>query len=75
MFVAEIAEAVEAEDRLVSFHLATLVKGGFVKGEWHESRMPRSKGKAVKYHELTPKVDETLSKYAMLAYEFTTLYW
>jgi len=62
MFIGQIAEALKADPRLVSFHLATMLEYGFVEGEWKVSSLPRSKGKAVKYYKLTPKVDETFAR-------------
>jgi predicted ArsR family transcriptional regulator len=61
MFIGEIADALKADARLVSFHLVTLLQYGFVEGEWKVSSLPRSKGKAVKYYKLTPKVDQVFS--------------
>jgi predicted ArsR family transcriptional regulator len=61
MFIGQIAEAVRADARLVSFHLATMLDYGFVEGEWKVSKLPRSKGKAVKYYRLTAKADQTLA--------------
>jgi len=63
MFIAEIAKAVDASHRLISFHLATMLRFGFVESEWGESPTSHSKGKAVKYYKLTSKVYETYSRY------------
>ena len=66
MFIGQIAESLKADPRLISFHLATMLEYGFVQGEWKVSPLPRSRGKAVKYYKITPKVDETFSRLAKL---------
>jgi len=66
MFIAEIAEAVKAQHRLVSYHLTTMMLHGLVESEWKTSSATRSKGKAVRYHKLTPKAEEIFWRYAEL---------
>ena len=64
LFIEQIAEAVGEDRRSVSFHLTTLAEYGFVKGEYKVSEMPRSKGKAAKYYQLTEKVDDVFSRFS-----------
>ena len=61
MFIGQIAEEIKEDPRLVSFHLTVMLQHGFVEGEWKPSPLPRSKGKAVKYYRLTPKVEEAFA--------------
>jgi len=61
MFIGQIAEAIKADPRLVSFHLTVMLQHGLAEGEWRPSPLPRSKGKAVKYYKLTPKVEEAFA--------------
>jgi len=62
MFIAQIADAINADHKLVSFHLMMMLKHGLVEGEWKVSSLPRSRGKAVKYYKLTSKVEESFSR-------------
>jgi len=61
MFIAQMAEAIDVNPRLVSFHLGVLLEKGYVEGDWQVSLLPRSKGKAVKNYKLTQKAIEDLS--------------
>jgi predicted ArsR family transcriptional regulator len=66
MFIGQIAEQLKAGQRLVSFHLVTLLDHDFVSGEWKVSKFPRSKGKAVKEYRLTPKGEAALRRLMQL---------
>ena len=58
MYIDPIADAVEKDRRLVSFHLATLEEYGFLKSEFKVVEKPKSKGKAGRFYRLTPKFDK-----------------
>jgi predicted ArsR family transcriptional regulator len=60
MYIGQIADKLKIDPRLVSFHLAVLLKEGFAQGEWKVTVEPHSKGKAAKFYSLTPKTFEVL---------------
>ena len=62
MFIEELAQELRVDRRLVSFHLTTLLNTGLVSGEWAVSKIPRSKGKAARYFELTPEARKLLEQ-------------
>jgi len=61
MYIDQIADAVNEDRRLVSFHLGTLQELGFVESEFKVVQEPRSKGKAGRFFKLTPKFDKVRS--------------
>lgn len=60
MYVKEIAQAIGADERITSFHLATLAENGFVDGEYRTIELPKARSapmsRAAKFYQLTPKV-------------------
>lgn len=62
LFINELADKTNAERRLVSYHLSTLEKHGFVTSEFKVIEPPHSKGKAGRFYQLTAKADEILPK-------------
>nr|MDO8082068.1 ArsR family transcriptional regulator [Candidatus Freyarchaeota archaeon] len=63
LYIAQIAEKIGEERRLVSYHLTSLSKAGIVEAEWKlENPKKSSKGapKAVKYYKLTDKAESVI---------------
>lgn len=58
LYINQLADRMQADRQLVSFHLLTLASEGYVEGEYQIAKKPASKGKAVKVYRLTEKVDE-----------------
>ncbi len=61
MHVSELSKVLQEERRLVSYHLETLEKYGFVKSKYELSEEKKSKGKALKIYWITGKVQEVMS--------------
>lgn len=61
MHINEISKALEEERRLVSYHLLTLEKYGFVDSKYEISEHQKSKGKAIRKYWLTDKVGDVIS--------------
>lgn len=62
LFISQIAEKIGINNRLASFHLGALLQHGLVEGQWQVSKVPRSKGKAVKYYKITTKASTVLTQ-------------
>ena len=62
MYITEIAERLEINHRLASFHLGALLQYELVEGDWKVSKTPRSKGKAVKYYKMTGRAKRILTQ-------------
>ena len=62
MYIDPIAEMIGEERRLVSFHLSTLEEKGFLESEFKIVTKPKSKGKAGRFYNLTPKFDKLRPK-------------
>ena len=63
LYVNQMAEMLNIDRKLISFHLSTLNQYGFVKSEYEILEQSHSKGKAAKYYQLTNKVDNVLSDF------------
>ena len=61
MHINEISKALGEERRLVSYHLHTLEKHGFLRSNYEISKHPKSKGKAMRKYSVTGKVKEVIS--------------
>ena len=61
MYIQEIADAIETDRRLVSFHLSTLERKGFTKSTFDVIEEAHSLGKAGRFYSLTPRVKEVKS--------------
>ncbi len=69
LYIKEIADQIEENERNVSFHLSTLAEYGFVDGEYREIEAPTHhsaavKGKAAKFYRLTKKVENVTERLA-----------
>lgn len=62
MHINKLAEELQENRQLVSFHLLTLSENEFVEGDYFISEKPHSKGKAVKVYKLTNKTREILKR-------------
>lgn len=62
LYIAQIADKLQIDDKLASFHLSVLSKHGFVQSEFRLENPPRGGPKALKYYTLTEKVDQTLAR-------------
>lgn len=62
MYIDEVANEIEENPRLVSFHLSTLEEKGFATSKFDVIKKPSSKGKAGRFFSLTPKVDTVLEE-------------
>ena len=62
MYIEEIADTIEEDRRLVSFHLGVLQERGFLVSEFKIVQKPASKGKAGRFFKLTPKYEKTKAK-------------
>lgn len=62
-YIAQIAQELGLEDRLVSFHLSVLSTSGFVESEYGLSNPQVQPPRAVRYYCLTPKVDKALREF------------
>ncbi len=63
MHINEISNALGEERRLISYHLLTLEEHGFLDSRYEISRLPRSKGKALRKYRITNKVEEVISEF------------
>ncbi len=63
MHINEISNAPGEERRLISYHLLTLEEHGFLASRYEISRLPRSKGKAIRKYRITNKVEEVISEF------------
>lgn len=61
LYINQMADMLDIDRKVVSFHLSTLSQYGFVESEYEVLKIPHSKGKAAKYFRLTDKVDEVLA--------------
>lgn len=61
LYINQMADMLDIDRKVISFHLSTLSQYGFVESEYEVLKIPHSKGKAAKYFHLTDKVDEVLS--------------
>lgn len=59
MYIDKIAEKVNIDRRLVSFHLGVLQNYGFLESSFKIVQEPHSKGKAGRFFKLTTKYEET----------------
>jgi predicted ArsR family transcriptional regulator len=59
--INKIADDIKKERKLVSFHLLTLERNGFVDSVYEISKYPESRGRAIKRYVLTEKADKVLS--------------
>ena len=57
MYIDQIADMIQENRRLVSFHLGTLEEQGFLESAFKIIKEPKSKGKAGRYFRLTPKFE------------------
>lgn len=55
--IQKIADHLEKDRRVISYHLLELEGNGFVKGNYEISSYPNSKGKAIKKYTLTDKIN------------------
>lgn len=62
MHINEIAKAMGAERRLISYHLVTLEHAGFVSSKYEISEQPKSRGKAIRKYWVNGKVEEVISE-------------
>lgn len=62
MYIEEIADKIGEDRRLVAFHLSTLEEKGFAQSEFRKIDYQHSTGRAGRYYELTPKVQEVLAE-------------
>ncbi len=62
-YITQIAKALELNERLISFHLSVLSKGGFAESEYGLSNPSTNHPRAVRYYHLTEKVDKTLNEF------------
>lgn len=60
--ISQIVDGVGLDRRLVSFHLLTLERNGFVVGHYEISKYPNSLGRAIKKYQATPKVNKAFSE-------------
>ena len=56
--IAQVAKEFEIDEKLASFHLASMLQYGLVKGEWGTAIEPGGERRAVKYYSLTNKTEE-----------------
>lgn len=65
MYIEQIADKINEDRRVVSFHLATLAENGFVEGEYRlieaATKNP-GRGRGGKFYKLTPKVAEVTAR-------------
>jgi len=61
-YISQIAEKLEINNRLASFHLGVLRQHELAIGTWMVSEIPRSKGKAVKCFTITENAKRILEK-------------
>ena len=66
MYIDEIANMIEEDRRLVSFHLSILQNRGFLESEFKVLQVPKSKGKAGRFFRLTEKFDKLRPQLAHL---------
>lgn len=68
MYVKQIADQLHEDERITSFHLATLAEHGFVEGEYRTIERPIARSapmsRAAKFYTLTGKVREVTEKLA-----------
>ena len=68
MYVKEIADEIGEDERITSFHLATLAEHNFVDGEYRTIEKPIARSapmsRAAKFYRLTRKVDEVTERLA-----------
>ena len=62
-YTSQIAKALGFSERLVSFHLSMLLRAKFVESEYRLTNPVTSPPRVARYYRLTPKVDDTLSKF------------
>ena len=60
LYISEIARRLKMDNKLTSFHLATLLQYDLVSGEWEMLKPKKGAPKAVKYYALTPKAERIL---------------
>lgn len=60
LHINKLAEQLQANRQLVSFHLLTLSENEFVDSNYFVSEQPHSKGKAIKVYNLTDKTHKIL---------------
>lgn len=63
MYIEEIANSIEEDRRLVSFHLGVLQERGFLVSDFKIVQKPTSKGKAGRFFKLTPKYEKSVSQH------------
>jgi predicted transcriptional regulator len=61
MHINGISKALNAERRLVSYHLLTLEDAGFVESKYEISENPKSRGKAIRKYWVTGKVKDVIA--------------
>jgi DNA-binding transcriptional ArsR family regulator len=62
MQISELSTAMGGERRLVSYHLLTLEKYGFVSSSYEMAENPKSKRRAIRKYQVTSKVEEVLAE-------------
>ena len=64
LYASQIAEKIGVERKLVSFHLSSLERNGFVTSEFDVQNDPPEEGppKAVRYYTLTDKAEKLLTE-------------
>ena len=65
LYASEIAEKIGVDRKLISFHLSSLERHGFVTSEFGVQNKPPPTGppKAVRYYTLTSKADTVLREF------------
>jgi len=62
-YIAQIANELGLSARLVTFHLSILSTSGFVESEYGLSNPRETPPRAVRYYQVTPKVDKVLNEF------------
>jgi len=62
VYIAQVADELGLDPKLVSFHIATLLQHNLVEGRWGTAKTGKGGERAVKYYSLTEEAREAMRK-------------